>query len=325
MIRVEKLNKIFVSKKSAPGLFGFLKSKTVTSHQAVEDLSFEINEGEFIAFLGPNGAGKTTTLKMLTGILYPSSGKISVFGHNPFEKRKQFKKMISFVMAQKTQLFLELPIKDTFEFFGEIYEVEKTKYRKNINELVERFELKDKMDTIGRRLSLGQRMKCELICSFIYEPKVIFLDEPTIGLDINSAKEVRQFLKETNKAMGTTIILTTHNMEDVEELCERTIVINKGQKIYDEQTKELKKLFGDHRTIEFMFEQNSHSLTKEIFQQVQNEGGEILENNVSHLCIKCDRQKSTQLINLVLSNTQVAEINFHENDLSDVISKIYKQ
>ncbi len=244
MIKVQNLNKSFLSKKSPPGAFGFLKPKTITKFEAVRDLNFEIDKGEFIAFLGPNGAGKTTTLKMLTGILFPTSGNIDVFGFNPFQKKKQFKKMISFVMAQKTQLFLELPVKDTFDFFAEIYEVDKIRYKKRIDELTRRFDLEDKMDTVGRRLSLGQRMKCELICSFIYEPKVIFLDEPTIGLDVNSAKEVRSFLKESNKSLGTTIILTTHNMEDVEELCERTIVINKGTKIFDDKTSELKKIFG---------------------------------------------------------------------------------
>ncbi len=325
MIRVQNLNKTFFSRKGQGGLFGFLKPKTVKEFQAVHNLNFQIEKGEFVAFLGPNGAGKTTTLKMLTGILYPTSGEIDVFGYNPFQKKKQFKKMISFVMAQKTQLFLELPIKDTFDFFAEIYEVDKQKYRKLLDELIDRFELRDKLGTVGRRLSLGQRMKCELICSFLYNPKVIFLDEPTIGLDVNSAQEVRNFLKETNKSLGTTIILTTHNMQDVEELCERTIVINKGEKIHDGKTDDLKKMFGDDRIVEFILDTNSRAIPDKIMHQIRNSGGEVIEKNLSKLVIKSDRHTSTALINIVLGNAQVSEINFHEDDLSDVIARIYKQ
>jgi ABC-2 type transport system ATP-binding protein len=325
MIRVTELNKTFVSKKSPPGVFGFLKPKIKKTFTAVNNLSFDIQKGEFIAFLGPNGAGKTTTLKMLTGILYPTSGNIDVFGFSPFQKKKEFKKMISFVMAQKTQLFLELPVKDTFEFFAEIYEVDKARYKTLVNELVERFELQDKLETTGRRLSLGQRMKCELICSFLYEPKVIFLDEPTIGLDINSAQEVRKFLRETNKSLGTTIILTTHNMEDVEELCDRTIVINKGEKIYDNSTSELKKMFGDSRIIEFITEEKkAEKLVGDTLHEVQNRGGEILQNSERKIVVKCDRSVSANIITLILNAVPILEINFHEDDLADVISKVYK-
>ncbi|MDQ3099215.1 MAG: ATP-binding cassette domain-containing protein [bacterium] len=325
MIKVKNLNKTFVSKKSSPGFFGFLKPKIVTEFQAVRNLNFEIEKSEFVAFLGPNGAGKTTTLKILTGILFPTSGDINVFGYNPFEKKKQFKKMISFVMAQKTQLFLELPIKDTFDFFAEIYEVDKHKYKKLVAELVERFELGDKLETTGRRLSLGQRMKCELICSFLYEPKVIFLDEPTIGLDVNSAQEVRRFLKETNKSLGTTVILTTHNMEDVEELCERTIVINKGKKMFDGQTKELKKLFGDKRIIEFILEKDNAVLSDSSISEISSRGGEVIENKSNRFVVKSNRLESSQIISTVLNSIQVIEINFHEDDLADVIAKVYKQ
>lgn len=325
MIKVKDLSKKFISKTSQPGIFGFTKPKIVKEFQAVHNLNFEVSPGEFVAFLGPNGAGKTTTLKMLTGILYPSSGQIDIFSYNPFEKKKQFKKMISFVMAQKTQLFLELPIKDTFDFFAHIYEVDQAKYLKVLAELVERFELHDKLDTVGRRLSLGQRMKCELICSFIYEPKVIFLDEPTIGLDVNSAQEVRKFLGETNKLLGTTIILTTHNMQDVEELCPRTIVINKGEKIFDDKTDQLKKIFGDTRIVEFILEEEKANLSQTDSLNIQNINGDILENQNNRLIVKSSRALSSQIISIILKNVSVNEINFHEDELSDVIAKIYKQ
>ncbi|MDQ3238930.1 MAG: ATP-binding cassette domain-containing protein [bacterium] len=240
------------------------------------------------------------------------------------QQKNEFKKLISFVMAQKTQLFLELPIQDTFDFFAEIYDIDKIKYKKLLNELLERFELQDKLETSGRRLSLGQRMKCELICSFLYEPKVIFLDEPTIGLDVNSAKEARKFLKESNTAQGTTIILTTHNMQDVEELCDRTIVINKGEKIHDGHTTDLKNYFGDSRVIEFLIDDLASDKIALLTKEITSRGGEIKYFQENNLKIKCERSQSAELITYILSSTSVKEINFHEEDLSNVISKIYK-
>lgn len=314
-ISVSELTKTFVSKKWQ----GFFKPKLEKRFEAVKTLSFTIEEGEFVALLGPNGAGKTTTLKMLTGILYPTSGEAMVAGYVPWKKETAFKKSISFVMAQKSQLFLELPIKDTFEFLAEIYKVDKIRYQKLLTSLLERFQLADKLETPGRRLSLGQRMKAELICSFLYEPKVIFLDEPTIGLDINSALEVRSFLRETNQQMGNTIILTTHNMDDVEALCARTIVINKGEKIFDDATNKLKHIFGDNRTIEFIYSSSAIllELPSELHQhEIRIEG--------SRLFVTTTRDQSSKIIRMLM-NDQIQDINIHEEDLSKVIARFYAQ
>lgn len=316
MIHVSHLSKTFISRKWN----GFFKPKIEKEFKAVHDLSFDINQAEFTALLGPNGAGKTTTLKMLTGILYPTSGTVTIAGFTPWKKENQFKKSISFVMAQKSQLFLELPLKDTFDFLAEIYEVEKTQYIKLLNNLVERFELQDKLETHGRRLSLGQRMKAELICCFLYNPKVIFLDEPTIGLDVNSASEVRKFLKQTNKELGTTIILTTHNMDDVEELCDRTIVINHGAKIFDNKTQELKKIFGDNRTIELQYKDvapGQHQLPQSL-QHYEFKS----ENNAIY--ITAPRLETSTILQQLIS-PDIIDINIHEEDLSKVITRVYKQ
>lgn len=319
MISVSNLSKTFISKKSPPGFFGFLQKKVEKRFEAVKDLSFNIDKGEFVALLGPNGAGKTTTLKMLTGILYPSSGDVSIAGFTPWKKENQFKRSISFVMAQKSQLFLELPIKDTFEFLSEIYNVDKNRYRKLLPELLERFELGDKLEIQGRRLSLGQRMKAELICSFLYDPKVIFLDEPTIGLDVNSALEVRSFLKETNRQMNTTIILTTHNMDDVEELCARTIVINKGRKMFDDSTQKLKNIFGDNRTIEFIY------LHPSLIQHLPSDLKEYdVRKEDTSLYVTAPRTHTSKVIQSLISD-HVVDINIHEEDLSKVIARVYTE
>ncbi len=317
MLSVRGLNKTFkVKDKSASTLF----SKKFNDFIAVKDLDLEIGEGEFVAFLGPNGAGKTTTLKMLTGILQPTKGSIDVFGYNPFDRKNEFKRSIAFVMAQKTQLFLELPVIDTFDFIAEIYKVPQHEYQVRLKELVDRFHLRDKLETTGRRLSLGQRMKCELVCSLLYRPRIIFLDEPTIGLDVNSAKEVRSFLKELNETYGTTIVLTTHNMDDVEELCRRTIVINKGEKIYDGSTDGLKKIFGDMREIEFLIDKGYSLKTLDLDTGLPYE---ILTFQDGKLVIKCEKKDSARIIKQVMAKIEVDEINFKEQELSEVIGKIF--
>lgn len=321
MIFAKNLTKefpIFKRGKGFPGVF-FIKERS--KFTAVKSLDLSIEKGEFVAFLGPNGAGKTTTLKMLSGVLHPTEGEISVNGFIPYERKKQFKRDISFVMAQKTQLFLELPVKDTFTFIGEIYDVPKPEYDKRISHMIERFDLGDKLETLGRKLSLGQRMKCELVCALIYQPKVLFLDEPTIGLDINSAKEVRNFLTEINKEFGVTILLTTHNMSDVEELCNRTIVINKGEKVFDGSTSELKKLFGTKREIEFVVEN-----PKQLIAQLQgNKDIVIINSTESSVRISCERSGASKIIAEIMNQVEVLDINFYDADLADIVGKLYRQ
>jgi ABC-2 type transport system ATP-binding protein len=311
MILSDKLSKTFITRKSQ----GFFKPKTTIKHHAVVDLDLEIQPGEFVSFLGPNGAGKTTTLKMLSGILYPSSGQVQVAGYTPFKKELGFKKTISFVMAQKSQLFLELPLRYTFEFFQEIYGVRHSQGHSLLQDLVERFRLQDKLETTGRRLSLGQRMKAELVCCLLYSPQVVFLDEPTIGLDVNSAYEVRQFLKEINHRYGTTILLTTHNMDDVEELCPRSIIINHGRKIYDDSTHNLKQYFGTDITIDFITD-----------EQLQKPIPQI--KKLSHLQralrVVCQKSDSPLVISYIISQISIHEINIHETSLEAVIAQVYQ-
>lgn len=208
---------------------------------AVDNISFNIKEGEMVAFLGPNGAGKTTTLKMLSGILHKDKGNIDVLGFYPYDKKRDFQKQFSIIMGSKAQLITQITVMDNFIFFKSIYDLPKEEFNRNLNELIDLLSIKDILNIQVKKLSLGQRMKCELIASLLHKPRILFLDEPTIGLDVIAQKNIRDFIKKYNKESKTTIILTSHYMHDVEELCDRVIVINFGKIIYDGSLPELIK------------------------------------------------------------------------------------
>ena len=236
IIEVKNLTKTFKIYKKEPGIGGALKalfSRKYEQKTAVSDVSFSIEEGELIGFIGPNGAGKTTTLKMLSGLLYPSGGSISVLGHKPFDRKKDFLKQISLVMGQKNQLWWDLPSMDTFLLNKEIYEISDKDFKDRVEELSTLLDVKDILHVQVRKLSLGQRMKCELLAALLHHPKIFFLDEPTIGLDVVAQHKLRDFIKEYNLKYKATILLTSHYMRDVRQLCKRVIVINYGKIIYD--------------------------------------------------------------------------------------------
>ena len=217
--------------------------------EAVKELSLEIEEGEFVGFLGPNGAGKTTFLKILSGIIYPTSGEAKVLGFTPWERDYDFLKSIAIVMGQKNQLWWDLPTMDSFVLLKEIYDIPEKKFKNNVDLMVETIGMKDLLYKRLRNMSLGERMKCELAASFLHDPKILFLDEPTIGLDVVSSRSIRNFLKKINKEKKNTIILTSHYMGDIEELCKRVIIIDKGMKVYDGLLKELKEKYAPDKEI----------------------------------------------------------------------------
>ncbi|KWX81158.1 multidrug ABC transporter ATP-binding protein [Paenibacillus riograndensis] len=208
---------------------------------AVKDLSFSVEEGEIVGFLGPNGAGKTTTLKLLSGIIYPTHGDILVNGYIPWNRANLFKKQIAVVMAQKNQLWWDLPANESILLNKHIYEIPDAEYKKTLSDLVEIFGVQDLLAVQVRRLSLGERMKFEIISSLIHRPKVIFLDEPTIGLDLMAQRDMRKFIKDYNKLYKSTVILTSHYMQDIEELCSRAIIISHGEKVYDGSLNDIKR------------------------------------------------------------------------------------
>ncbi len=236
MIEVQNLTRVFRTYKKKPGFWGGVKglfNRTYDETAAAKDVSFSIAEGEFVGFLGPNGAGKTTTLKMLSGLIFPTSGTARVAGFDPTKRENAYRRIFALVLGQKNQLWWDLPAIESFALLRAIYGLPENEYKQTLDELVLLLGVADKLNVMVRELSLGERMKMELIAALIHRPKVLFLDEPTIGLDVVSQRAVRNFLRDYNRRHRVTIILTSHYMADIKELCERVIVIHKGRKIYD--------------------------------------------------------------------------------------------
>lgn len=242
IIETKNLTKKYRRYKKKEGICGSIESlwkREYLEKVAVNQINLVVGEGEFIGLIGPNGAGKTTLIKMLTGIIAPTEGFIDVLGYYPNDMKNEFKKQYAVVMGQKSQLFFELTLNDTLRLFKEIYEIPENEYQKNKEYFIELFGVRELMDVQVRTLSLGERMKMELIVALLHNPKILFLDEPTIGLDAIASNQIRKFLKKINEEKGTTIILTSHYIEDIKALCKRTVVINHGVKIYDGVTEEL--------------------------------------------------------------------------------------
>jgi ABC-2 type transport system ATP-binding protein len=235
-IHVRQLTKVYRTYQKEPGFFGALKGLAQRRYKetaAAKGVSFDVNEGELVGFLGPNGAGKTTVLKMLSGLLYPTSGEATVLGYTPWRRQNDFKRQFALVLGQKNQLWWDLPAAESLELNRVIYGLDRAGAQRTIDELTELLDVRDKLDTMVRELSLGERMKMELIAALLHQPRVLFLDEPTIGLDVLSQKKVRDFLREYTARRRITTLLTSHYMQDIEELCERVIIIDHGQVFFD--------------------------------------------------------------------------------------------
>ncbi len=257
MISVKNLAKTFRVAHKEPGLAGAFKGlfhRTYRDVHAVQNISFQIKEGELVGFLGPNGAGKTTTLKMLAGLLHPSSGEAQVLGHVPWQREESYQRQLTMVMGQRTQLWWDLPAVDSFLLNKEIFDISDGEYAATLKELSQLLEIEDLLEVPVKKLSLGQRMKAELACSLLHRPRVLLLDEPTIGLDVVMQQKVRQFILEYNKRYKATILLTSHNMEDIAELCQRVLLINHGQILFDGSLDAFKDLHKKNSLTEAMRE-----------------------------------------------------------------------
>jgi ABC-2 type transport system ATP-binding protein len=313
VIRVESLTKTYWVRKG-----GFILQRKLQKFIALNQVSFKVKRGELVGLLGPNGAGKTTLLKCLTGLLYPDKGKIRVLGFNPWQKKPEFLKLISFVMGQKTQLWWELPPWETFLLNKEIYQIKDKEFQNILNELTELLEVKEIIHIPTRKLSLGQRMKCELIAALLHQPQILFLDEPTLGLDVVMQKKLRDFIKKYNQEKKATIVLTSHYMQDVQELCKRVIIIDKGTLVFDGQLAEIVDKHIDHKLIRILLKSKVERYKLEKLAQVK-----IYQFPQVVLCVsKRDVSFVTQQL---LKNYPVVDLSIEELPIEDIIRHLFIQ
>lgn len=321
VISVENLCKFYSVYKKEPGFSGSLRSLVKRKYEtvkAVENISFQIEEGEFVGFIGPNGAGKTTTLKCLSGLLYPTSGKIDVLGYTPFDRKNEFLKQVSLVLGQKNQLWWDLPAMETFLLIKEIYQIEDKQFTETVEELTTLLDTKKFLNTPVRKLSLGQRMKMELTASLIHRPKVLFLDEPTIGLDVVMQKKIREFLKEYNEKYKATIILTSHYMGDVEELCKRVIIINYGKILYDGGLDELIKVHSPFKQIKVI-------LDKPETEEKLSSFGNLMSYNFPEWTLKVKKEETNRIAADILNNYSVEDINIEDSEIDEIIRDVFSK
>jgi len=321
IISVKELTKYYQVHQKEAGFLGSVKSllhRQYYTAKAVDTISFDIQEGELVGFIGPNGAGKTTTLKCLTGLLYPTSGSIKVLGYTPFERKNDYLKSISLVMGQKNQLWWDLPASDSFLLNKEIYQVSESKYKKTVDELSELLEVKDILQVQVRKLSLGQRMKCELIAALIHAPKILFLDEPTIGLDVIMQQNLRNFIKEYNQKYNATIILTSHYMKDVEQLCERVIIIDHGKLLFDGSLKSIVKKYTQEKWITVVF---STPVDKARLEKL----GTVVQCEEQKAVLAVPKDASNKVAAKLLDAFPVEDINIEEANIEEIIRDIFTQ
>lgn len=320
IIEVKNLSKKFKTVKKEQGFWASIKSfvkPQIIEMDAVKDISFSIRPGELVGFIGANGAGKTTTLKMLSGLIYPTSGQLDVLGFIPQQRKKQFLMQISLLMGQKNQLWWDLPAIETFDLNKTIYEISDEKYNEVLDEMVELLDLKDVIKMPVRKLSLGQRMKCELVASLLHTPKVLFLDEPTIGLDVVMQKRIREFIKEYNKRYNATVILTSHYMDDVKEICDRIIFIDHGKLIFDGMLTDLVKKYADYKVIIPIF---NGTISEVDLAKVKNI--KIVEMNGHRAVLRVERKMVSEVSAQLHKNFDIDDLDINEPRLEDVVREL---
>ncbi len=319
IIEVEHLSKVYPVAVKQPGLRGTLRhffKRTYREVRAVQDVSFSIEAGETVGFLGPNGAGKTTTLKMLTGLIHPSGGQVRVAGSVPFQRRESFLHKITLVMGQKQQLLWDLPARDSLEINAAIYNIPDAVFRDRLAELSEMLSLGDKLNQPVRKLSLGERMKAEFLAALLHQPQVLFLDEPTLGLDVNAQANIREFLRSYNQRTGATVLLTSHYMADITALCDRVILIHQGQLIYDGKLDALLDRFAPYREVQVEL----RSLQPE--SQLKLYGDIVaLDGRSVHFVVR--RETLTSTISKILSDLEVVDLTVTDPPIEEVIGKVF--
>lgn len=321
IIEVKNLVKIYKIIEKEDGLIGYFKNLVKPKYkefQAVKSVNFNIEEGELVGYIGENGAGKSTTIKMLTGLLTPTSGKVVVNGIIPNEKRIENNKNIGAVFGQKTQLWWDLPVIESFRLIKKMYKIPENEYRKNLKKFTEILDLEDLLEKQVKNLSLGQKMRCEIAATFLHNPKIVYLDEPTIGLDVFVKENIRNFIKDINKEKKTTVILTTHDLKDIEDICDRIILLDKGQIIYDGEKQKFKDTYGKYVISEFIIKDKKDNI-------ILN-NAEIIEQTENKLKIKFSHDETTivKIMDEISQFCNIEDIHMKEAELEDILKEIYK-
>ena len=320
VIQVDHLSKTFITKEKQPGLRGSVRAlfrPIRRETQAVKDITFSVKGGERVAFIGPNGAGKSTTIKMLVGILYPTSGQAQVLGKTPWRKRQRLAYEIGAVFGQKSQLWYHLPPQDSFDLLSRIYELDRSAYRQRLDYLVELFEIGDHLPVPVRKLSLGERMRCEIAASLLHRPRILLLDEPTIGLDVVVKQRIRDLILDLNQQEGVTIFLTSHDAGDVEVLCKRAMVINHGEIIYDGKVSTLKRDYMHTKTISLKL--------GEPWQGFDRPGVDVLKHKGYGVKLQVDTAVAPieETVGQLLARYAIADINVDNPPMEEIIARIY--
>ena len=325
IIEVKDLVKTYKIIEKEDGLVGYFKNLIRPKYKeltAVNHINFEIQKGELVGYIGENGAGKSTTIKMLTGLLTPTSGEIVVNGLVPNEKRIQNNKNIGAVFGQKTQLWWDLPVIESFRLIKKMFKIPENEYRKNLKRFTEILDLEDLLDKQVKNLSLGQKMRCEIAATFLHNPKIVYLDEPTIGLDIFVKENIRKFIKEINKEKKTTVILTTHDLKDIEDVCDRIILLDRGQIIYDGEKQKFKDIYGKYTLAELIVSSKNLSVK----DKLKSNNFEIIEENENKMKIKFKHDETTivKIMNDISEYCVIEDIHMRESELEDILKEIYK-
>jgi len=320
IVRTRDLRKVFRSVKRAPGALGALKtlfSRQYEEKAAVSGVNMSLEAGELVGYIGPNGAGKSTTIKMLTGILMPTSGEIEVAGLVPHERRRENAKNIGVVFGQRSQLYWDLPLVESFELLRAIYAISRGTYAANLASFVELLQMDEFMKTPVRQLSLGQRMRGDFAAAMLHDPRIVYLDEPTIGLDVVAKEAIRTFIARVNEQRGTTVILTTHDLADVERLCRRIVLIDNGTIIYDGDIERIKDQYGTHRTLVVKFARP--------YEKPSVEGAHLAESDGATARFRFDRhrERADVLIARVAERYEITDVGIEEPELESIIRRIY--
>ncbi|MGG1631550.1 MULTISPECIES: ABC transporter ATP-binding protein [Rossellomorea] len=328
-IEVHHLRKEFKAFSSRSGLKGAFRDLFTRNYKivpAVNDISFNVKQGEMVGYIGENGAGKSTTIKMLTGILTPTGGELTVNGMNPHRDREKFVQTIGVVFGQRSQLWWDIAVQESFQLLKKVYKVPDQQYKAHMDHVIETLDIAPLLDKPVRKLSLGQRMRCELAAALVHNPPLLFLDEPTIGLDVLVKLKIRQFLKEINEKYNTTILLTTHDLTDIEALCERVVMLDEGKIIYDGALSQLKENWGDQKEVVFQFLDDTSLSALSDLTKNQNISWSFDEKKQSYSAlIEADDEVISQLITKIVASFKVKDMKIEETTTEEIIRNIYEK